>query len=190
MVGHNADEGLFFTSPGNADETEFEQNIRLTIPTVSNATLEYITSVLYPQVYDGSYGYTDPYARAATAAADLGIVCNTYYLDTGFKNQTYSYFFSIFPALHGDDVPYTFYDDEGIIPGEIDSISAALTLQDWIVTFAATGVPTAPDVPSTPSWPIYGPNAQRANIGATSITIQTDDAANLRCDWWQKALYV
>jgi carboxylesterase type B len=190
MVGHNADEGLFFTSPENDNETVFEQNTRLTVPTISDASLEYLTTTLYPQVYDGSQPYLDAYQRAALAAGELGIVCNTYYLDKAFKNKTYSYLFTIPPALHGYDVPYTFYNDNGLIPGVIDSVSAALVMQDWIITFVTTGTPTAPDVPGTPEWPMYGPDAKIGIISANGITVGTDNADNPRCDWWQKGLYL
>jgi carboxylesterase type B len=191
MVGHNANEGLLFTSYLNDNETEFEINTRETLPTISDASLEYITQTLYPEIYDGSHGYTEGYGRASLAASELGFVCNTWYLDTAFKNKTYSYHFSIPPALHGYDVPYTFYNDGGLDPNEgILSVDAALTLQDWIITFTKTGVPTSPNVPSTPPFPVYGADNKVVNIGLNSITIETDDAANPRCAWWQKALFV
>ncbi|KAF2427723.1 alpha/beta-hydrolase [Tothia fuscella] len=191
MVGHNTNEGLYFASPENANETNFLNNIRLSIPTANAATLEYITTVLYPQVYDGSYGYLDPIQRVAVSAADLGFVCNTRFLDTAFKGQTYSYRFAIPPALHGDDVPYSFYNGDPIGPYPLtQSLNAALTLQDWIVSFTKNGVPTAPDVPSTPAFPQYGAENNVAVIGADGITLGIDDAANPRCTWWQKALYL
>jgi carboxylesterase type B len=191
MVGHNANEGLFFSSPYNVNETEFVRNVRLTLPTINDASLEYITSTLYPQVYDGSAGYTDPIGRTAVSAADLGFVCNTRFLDTALKGQTYSYRFTIPPALHGDDVPYSFYNGEsvGAYP-QLQSLDAAYTLQDWIISFTKTGVPSAPDVPSTPAFPQYGAESTVVNIGLQSITVEKDDAANPRCDWWQKALFL
>jgi carboxylesterase type B len=191
MVGHNADEGLFFSSPYNVNETEFVQNVRLTLPTINDASLEYITSTLYPQVYDGSEGYTDPIGRSSVSAADLGFVCNTRFLDTALKGKTYSYRFTIPPALHGDDVAYSFYngDPVGTYPN-IQSLNAALTLQDWIISFTKTGVPSAPDVPSAPTFPQYGAEANVVNIALQSITVEKDDAENPRCDWWQKALFL
>jgi len=194
MVVHNGDEGLLFTSPFVTNDSTFADYIHSSFPTIPDSSLNYILTVLYPPVYDGSYGYTDPIGRAALATSESIFVCNTFYLDKAFDNQTYAYKFVIPPALHGEDVPYTFYNDGGYEPADLTnfdlgllSVDAALTLQDWIVTFAKTGKPSAPDVPSVPDFPRYGRNARIAQLNVTGVTIQKDDAASARCEWWQTA---
>jgi carboxylesterase type B len=64
--------------------------------------------------------------------------CNTYYFDKAFNNQTYSYFFTIPPALHGEDIPYTYYN--GPSPSVLSS-TVAIALQEYITSFAETGNP-------------------------------------------------
>jgi len=196
MVGHNADEGLLFTSGSIKTTADIENELRINLPDISNASLSYVVDTLYPAVYDGSYGYTDITGRAALIDSDVGFVCNTYYLDTAFENKTYAYKFNIAPGLHGQDVDYTFYNDGGVsAPNLADedfgvaSVDAALTLQDWIVTFTTYGRPSTPNVEGVPPFPMYGPGALSAILGVNGTTIARDDAANARCEWWQLALY-
>ena len=88
MVGHNADEGLFFTNPVTANESAFAGDLLASFPDVNPSVQTYIEEVLYPTVYDGRY----------------------FYFDRAYNNQTYAYEFSVPPALHGQDIPYTFFN--------------------------------------------------------------------------------
>lgn len=87
------------------------------------------------------------------------------------------------PAIHGEDIPYTYYNgpNPSVIAPQI-----AIALQTYITNFAVTGSPNGPGVPY---FPAYGSNATVVNLNYTGITLQMDPTANYRCDWWQKALY-
>lgn len=144
----------------------------------------------------GSYGYIDQISRTALTRAEFLIACNSFYLDTAFKNQTYTYIFAIPPALHGSDIPYTYYNGEGLEPVNastgswgLQNVTVALTLQDWIVTFARDGKPSAPGISGVPAFTTYGPDAMIEDLNLSSISVIRDPAANERCKWWQKALY-
>lgn len=100
-----------------------------------------------------------------------------------FGNKTYAYQFSVPPALHGQDVPYTFFNGPSTA---VLSDATAVALQEYITSFAETGVPSGPSIPS---FPLYGNNSTIINLNATSITEIMDPTANARCLWWQKALY-
>ena len=63
MVGHNADEGLIYTDPSVQNDTAFRDFIAINLPSVSPSVIEYIDKTLYPEVFDGSYGYTDVVGR-------------------------------------------------------------------------------------------------------------------------------
>ena len=159
--------------------------------------MDYVADVLYPEDYDGSQPYTNWYTRAVLAVTEFAFTCNTYYLNTAFNNNTYGYEFNIFPAFHGQDVEnYTFYNDQGYQPQilteyELGVIpNAALTLQDWIVSFTRNGTPTVSDVAGVPDFPLFGPNALIEQLNENGTVIVHDDSANWRCAWWQKALYV
>ena len=110
--------------------------------------------------------------------------CNTYYLDRAYKNETYSYEFSILPALHGQDVPYTFFG--GPTPlGEVQFDATAVALQEYITSFVQNGVPSGPQLPR---FPLYGNNSEVQDLNATGITQIMDPTANARCLWWQLGL--
>ena len=110
--------------------------------------------------------------------------CNTYYLDRAYHNQTFAYQFSIPPGLHGQDIPYTFFNGANNI---VVSDSTAVALQEYITSFAIKGAPSGP---SLPSFPLYGNDSEIQDLNVTSITQIKDPVANARCLWWQKALYL
>ena len=110
--------------------------------------------------------------------------CNTYYLDRAFGNNTYAYQFSVPPAIHGQDVPYTFFNGPS---SSVTSDQAAAALQQYITSFAINGAPSGNM--SLPMFSIYGSNSTIIDLNATSITEIMDPVANYRCLWWQKELY-
>ena len=116
------------------------------------------------------------------------ISCNTDYLNRAYGGKTYAYRFSVPPALHGQDIAYTFYNgpNSSEIPGlEIPDQSIAEALQKYIVSFTATGVPSSKNLPVFPQW---GNDKNLLDLDVTGIKIVKDDTANSRCAWWQKAL--
>jgi len=196
LIGHNLDEGLIFTSPFITNQSAYAASLQAALPDASSSVINYIDTVLYPPVFTGQYGYTDQISRVAVTVAELVFTCNTFFLDLAYGNQTYAYQFSISPALHGDDLAYTFYNDGGLRPPDVatldtglQNVTVALALQDWIVTFARDGVPNSPDVQGIPKFTVYGPNAMIEDLNLTRITQIMDPAADPRCRWWQKALY-
>ena len=48
----------------------------------------------------------------------------------------------------------------------------------------------SPNEAGVPYFVMYGSNATVQNLNITGISETLDPAANQRCDWWQKALYV
>lgn len=108
---------------------------------------------------------------------------NTFYLDKAYGNKTYAYFFTVPPALHGEDIPYTFFNGPS---ASVLSAPIAIALQEYLTHFAETGSPNEVGVPN---FIMYGANATVQNLGITGISEVMDPAANARCNWWQKALY-
>ena len=114
--------------------------------------------------------------------------CNTNYLSTGFHNKTYSYLFSIPPGLHGQDVSYTFYEGGSatdVNPYSVQNRTVAVALQEFITSFAKTGVPEAEGVRS---FEMYGPDARVLDLNVTGIEEIHDSNASERCKWWQLGL--
>ena len=109
MIGHTADEGLFFSSPYIQNNADFSGYVSTLIPSADGKTVSYITEVLYPPVFDGSHGYTSQIRRTDLLLSELGFTCNTRFMDLAYGNKTFSYLFSVPPALHGDDNQYGKY---------------------------------------------------------------------------------
>lgn len=186
MVGHNANEGAYFTPPSAS--TNIKDQLTSAYANLPESSADYILQELYPPIFNGSYGYTSNYTRASTLVAESVFTCNTNYLSTGFHNKTYSYLFSIPPALHGQDIAYTYYDGgsaSSVNPYAVQNRTVAIALQEFITSFAKTGVPEADGVRS---FEMYGPDAKVLDLGIKGIEEIHDSNASKRCKWWQLGL--
>lgn len=185
LNSHVADEGLTDTPYDLTNETEVRSELKLVFPGISDEVQDYLER-LYPQVYNDSYGYKDSISRAALVISEFAFSCNTNYLARAYNNHTYAYLFSVFPALHGFDVPYTFNVDEPPTAG-VQNVTVAHIIQDFITSFTINLRPTSK------TWgramPQYGPEANIVNFNLNNVTVERDPTANPRCYWWQKGLY-
>lgn len=186
MVGHNAQEGALFTPPYIRTEADLTAQLRVAFKYSPLESLQYIQQTLYPPVYDGSYWYTTPYARASLIVSEGIFTCNTNYLSTAYNNQTYSYLFSVPPAFHGFDIAYTYYDGGSLSALGVANRTVALALQQFIASFAENGRPEAGGIRQ---FNMYGPDADVLELNSTNIMEIRDSNASKRCEWWQKALY-
>ncbi|KAH8814850.1 Alpha/Beta hydrolase protein [Xylogone sp. PMI_703] len=191
MVGHNLNEGLLFTSPFITNQSAYTSFLSQTFPDASPIIINYIGTTLYPEIYDGSHGYTNPVERSSLATSEISFTCNTRYIDLAFKNKTYSYYFTIPPGIHGEDVPYTFFngDTSSSDDGLPVNATVAQAMQEYITSFAKTGNPNGKGK-KIPMFPMYGNNSEVLDLSLDGFQVQKDTVANSRCDWWQKALYV
>ncbi|KAF1973500.1 acetylcholinesterase precursor [Bimuria novae-zelandiae CBS 107.79] len=188
MVGHNANEGAYFTPPFANTTEGIAAQLESAVANIPKSSMDYLLEELYPAVFDGSYGYTDNYTRASTIIAEGIFTCNTNYLSTGFNNKTYSYLFSVPPAFHGQDIAYTYYDGgsaSSMNPYSVQNRTIAVALQEFITSFAKTGVPDAEGVRH---FNMYGPDARILDLNMTGIEEIHDSNASNRCKWWQLAL--
>jgi carboxylesterase type B len=185
ITGFNADETLFFTDQSNTNNSVFVSGLQRTFPDIQSSVLDYISSTLYPQKFDGSQPYTNYFDRAKLALAEAAFICNTNFLHKAFRpfTNTYGYRFSIPPAYHGEDVPYTYYNGPS---GGVINDTIAITMQKYIMSFVLTG---DPNTNASIKLPVYGQQNQILDLNVTGITTITDPNANPRCNWWQKALY-
>ncbi|KAG9380385.1 PnbA Carboxylesterase type B [Pyrenophora tritici-repentis] len=185
MVGHNANEGALFTPAFIPNDTVLESQLSGSFVNIPKKFLNYITKTLYPPVFDGTYGYKSQFERGSLIVAEGVFTCNTEYLSRAYGNSTYSYLFSVPPAIHGMDVPYTYFPG-GAATEQVANVTVAVALQNFIASFAETGVPDAKGVKQ---FNMYGANARVIELGIKGIEEIRDSNANARCAWWQKALY-
>lgn len=191
MVGHNKNEGPSFVPPW-ANNTAA---LRALFPGTDSSVVDYIVNTLYPANFSDpmiSARYSSGINRTIAMVNEEIFICNTNYLARAFNNETYNYEFQVPPALHGQDVSYTYWN------GETTDNSTGLShmvapiakiMQGYITNFIATGNPNGPGLPVFPK---QGQNATMLGIGAdvANIKVQRDDTANKRCLWWQKALWL
>lgn len=188
MTGQNLDEGLIFVNPLVQTDADLQVYLSTLLPDAQAATVNYIAETLYPPVYTGEYSYNDSISRSALLLSELVFTCNNIWLDHAFNDKTYSYYFTVPPALHGRDLAYTFYNNDPASAAVVNT-TAAVILQDWLVTYAESGTPSTPDIPGAPPFVMNGADETVEKLGLDSITHTTNPAANARCLWWQKALF-
>ncbi|RFU79745.1 alpha beta-hydrolase [Trichoderma arundinaceum] len=187
MVGHSADEGLVFSSPYIQNNGDFGDHLRSVFPSTRQEVIDYMSGVLYPPTFDGVLGYTNQLQRVDLIFSEFAFACNTRYLDVAFKNQTYSYIFNIWPALHGQDNPYLYFPSSALMldNGAVNSTLAKI-FQGYITNFVKTGNPNRGKLPF---WTQYGSNSSVLNMNVDGFLPAKDTMANERCAWWQQALY-
>ncbi|KAJ5623611.1 hypothetical protein N7490_012216 [Penicillium lividum] len=192
MTGHNTAEGLEFTPPESVNSSVLPTLLKLYYPFIKQNVTDYVTQVLYPPVYNGSYDYKSPLERYAFLISESIFECNTEYLNWAYQNQTFAYEFSVPPSLHGQDTLYTFYNpdkaglDNGLSILDVQNATVAIAMQDYFTSFAQFGVPKSP---VGPDFPRYGSNNALVDIDTGSIQPIPDVSDNFRCRFWQTAPY-
>jgi carboxylesterase type B len=187
-VGHNADEGLLFTPPYIQTQGELNEAIQMLFPTGNASVISYITDVLYPPVYNGTYGYTSAIQRTTLAISDLLVGCNANIMASTLSSG-YAYLFSVPPALHGEDIPYTFFNgDTSTSDGGLPvNGTVAKVFQNYLTNFTINGNPSAQGYQD---FAMYGENDTLTNIDLTGLgTRIRDPGAVPQCKFWQDAPY-
>lgn len=200
MMGTNENEGVLFASPFLKTDEDYRRILLTYFPTASDEIINYIATNLYPNDLSGKYNYSTQPSRAALTIAESCFYCNTRYLSQALPNivseKIFKYLFAVPPAIHADDLGYTFYNGNGSLTWEgflVDE-HVALTLQDYILSFVTNGSPNTASVDTItgPPWfPPYGANTSVITLDNSTRMgeLNFDPEANSRCDWWQKALY-
>ncbi|KAK6375899.1 hypothetical protein LTS17_007721 [Exophiala oligosperma] len=198
MMGTNFNEGVLFNSPFLTNDQEYRHNVRAFFPNSNDEVVDYIATTMYPNDLSGKYNYTTQPLRAALTTAEGCFLCNTRYLAEALhgivSTNIFKYLFAVPPAIHADDLGYSFYNGNGTTTWEGYPVNAevAFTLQDYIASFVMSGSPNNGNaIHKTPWFPAYGTNASVLTLNETGLgALLVDPQANQRCDWWQKVLYV
>lgn len=186
MTGFNAHETLYFTNPDSTNNSAYISGISTAFPDVQSSVSQYIAQTLYPAVFNGSQPYTSFFDRAELTLQESAFTCNTFYLQQALKGYkpSYGYRFSVPPAYHGEDVPYTYYNKATASPSVNATI--ALLMQRYLTRFALTGNPNGG---ADTALPVYGLSGQILDLNVTGLEKISDPNDNDRCRWWQKSLY-
>ncbi|KAB8214119.1 Alpha/Beta hydrolase protein [Aspergillus novoparasiticus] len=189
LNGHTLNEALMYTPPSSFQEWGSLALMDENFLDLSEDMKETIVNVLYPPILDGKYGYRGWVERVSSALSDICFQCNSYHLNHAYSNSTYTYVFSIPPAMHWMDHPYSFYikDAKPLVENplfQVTNETVAFILQDYVTSFVQTGKLTSS---LAPPLEIYGPESRVVSIGSNNITRMRDPACNARCVYWQTA---
>ncbi|KAL8825079.1 MAG: hypothetical protein Q9191_004629 [Dirinaria sp. TL-2023a] len=171
------------SDPTATTDSDYDNFIKQKFPSASPAVQSYIINQLYPPIYNGSQPYKTPLERITLTIGDLIINCNAYALQRAYKTRgIHSYIFSIPPAVHAQDLAYTFYPDnekQTIVP-------IALDIQQYLVQFIRTGNPNRDGLAP---FPAYGNQKAVLNFTTEGVEAAVETAANSRCDYWLRGAY-
>ncbi|EFQ30189.1 carboxylesterase [Colletotrichum graminicola M1.001] len=185
LTAHNSDEGSIFASPLIESNEQFISSLlKPLLPDAPDKVIEYIATELYPPMYDGTYLWTTPLERTSTVVAESWFICNNYMLNKALAGNAFNYLFDVAPGYHGNDIPYTFFNNETSSAGGPLNASIAYTLQAYLTNFALTGSPNGAGLPDIAR---YG--AEKTVLSLYNRTQVVDMTASERCDWWQMTLH-
>jgi carboxylesterase type B len=162
----------------------FDDSIRALWPDISDSAFATIES-LYPPADFGN----NETVRFLQCDADYQFNCKIYAVSNAFNGQTYKYYFSVPPAIHTADDPYTFNGGLHEMDGDVTNSTVADILQKYLISFIKTGNPNT-EYPGLLNWPTYGTNGgTEININETLIELMPTDLDTPQCQWWVQGLY-
>lgn len=186
LVGYNGNEGLVFTSPLVVDDDSYRTFLEQNYAHASPETIDHLANDLYPPVFDGSAGYHNQTQRAEMTKSDSEFLCRYEAFQKGFGDRARSYYFNVYPSVHGEDVDYTFYDKNKPAAGVNETLAVAF--QQLLTSFAASGVAKSSGVPG--GVPVYGEDKKVLEIAADGFHVITNPAVQKRCDFWLSGAYL
>lgn len=185
IAGNNQNEARFLGNQTIDTNADFDKWVYVNFPSATTAIQQQIINQIYPPIYDGSLPYTTPQQRSDLAVKEYFISCQTVSIAKAYRNLTHDYIFGVAPAIHAQDLAYTYYPN-GVTPGFYPNV--ATTLQKYVVNFVLTGNPNK-DKMSLAPWPTFGQRAAAINFTETGISQTTSDSENSRCAFWNQADY-
>ncbi|SPN96553.1 uncharacterized protein DNG_00076 [Cephalotrichum gorgonifer] len=163
IVGNAAYEGMGTSNDEGLPEA-FPALVRQIFPTASNDTVAYIQS---------HYDFADNPAKLAWDwTTDVIFACNAANVARAYKDGSRRYIFSVSPAIHGQDILYTFYTDQEATP--VEKPGDARAFQRNLLDFLH-----GRDI----DWPIYGSENRVVNITLDGFdNVQLPDDLAARCE--------
>lgn len=116
---------------------------------------------------------------------DIVFTCNGQILAEAYK-KAYRYAFEIAPAIHADDLAYTFYNGPGYDP-KVKSDWAANVLQEWITDYTTYRKPGCGG--TSPCFWKYGSDANTLSLNLTEVKIIKDPWDNEKCKFLQNEAF-
>lgn len=183
IAANNQNEARFLGNQTINTNADFDNWVYVNFPSAITSIQQQIINQIYPPIYDGSLPYTTPQQRSDLAVEEYFTSCQTVGIAEAYGNQTHNYIFGIAPAIHAQDLTYTYYPS-GATPDFYPKV--AVTLQDYLVNFV---LPGNPNKKGLSPWPIFGQHAAAIKLTETGVSRRSSDSANSRCAFWNQADY-
>ncbi|KAL2847166.1 alpha/beta-hydrolase [Aspergillus pseudoustus] len=182
MLAYNGNDGIIFSDFSLRNNSDYQSYITGLLRLHPNDTA-YVSSQMYPPIFDGTHHYTDEIGRAADTFQEAIIQCNDIALARAFGNATFNYVFDVFPGLHAQDISATFDVNLDPTSGVFDPLIA---LQQLVTGFTLTGKPTTDLIGKMP---MYAHRNTLLILNGTSIRTDSEDPRVVeRCEEWYKIL--
>ena len=187
VAANNQNEARFLGNQSIKSNADFNNWVYVNFPSASKSIQNQIINQLYPPDYSGKQPYKTPQQRSDLAVKEYLISCNTVSIANAYQNQSHNYIFGIPPAIHAQDLAYT-YTPNAATPDFYPKL--ATDLQTYLANYILSGNPNpSPNPLKLPDWSVYGQGAKAINFTMGDVQKTTSDAANSRCDFWNKATY-
>ena len=187
VAANNQNEARFLGNQSIRSNADFYNWVYINFPSASTSIQNQIINTIYPPDYSGKQPYKTPQERSDLAVKEYLISCNMVSIANAYQNQSHNYIFGIPPAIHAQDLAYT-YTPNAATPDFYPQI--ATDLQTYLANFALTGNPNpSSNTRELPNWPVYGPDAKAINFTVAGVQETKSDSANSRCDFWNEATY-
>ncbi|KAL9619834.1 MAG: hypothetical protein Q9160_005574 [Pyrenula sp. 1 TL-2023] len=185
LSARNLFEGAFFFDPNVKTDADFRAWIPKSIPGLSDKAPEYLTTTLYPPLFDGSQGYTDQSSRQMALWGEAVIDCTAVLASNAFEtSDSYAYDFAVPPALHTQDLSYTFNPPSSPIALYPKAQKA---MQQAITSFTAGGVPLIKeDGGQSRPFPRWDGDERGRVVRITGEGAEIGERVvdGGRCEWW------
>ncbi|KAL8792155.1 MAG: hypothetical protein Q9195_005251 [Heterodermia aff. obscurata] len=199
ILGRTSLDGLLFTPPWIRDDQSLEDYMVNLYPAIPDSVLDTMKKTDYYRIPNKKK--TSEIAKINAVSDlldDIAVSCNNHYLTNAVLKKDsatpiWRHLFSAKPAIHGSDVPFTYYPTKDAPAFVIPEM--ARSMQKKYVNFILNGNPNGDEVLK---WPRYEEKAFKPYrsvmkfgdlvLGNFSSVI-TDPMKHYRCDLWQDAPY-
>ncbi|KAJ5720187.1 esterase [Penicillium malachiteum] len=188
VISHERHEENSQNTTGVNTEADIVAELRMYFPAITN---DVITEIL--KLYPASH-YESAGLRLSDIRQSFDLTGKDLALTQALHNQTWNAMVNLGDATHGTDQYYYWYSTYSTVPAnglatsENVNVTIARTMQKYLLSFVLTGNPNTLWAKDKIFWPKYGNLTNTLNLN-TTMNIITDDLANDRSLFWNKALW-
>ncbi|KAI9809764.1 MAG: hypothetical protein M1825_000197 [Sarcosagium campestre] len=186
MIGSVGDEARVFTPTTLKTDSDYDALLKARLPGAPQALLDQISKLVYPPPGSAGAGpYNSTLERAKLTIAESQSLCTAAFLANAFENQTFNYLFDLPPAIHTQDLLYSFNND----PSPVVDSQIARIYQGYIANFVIGGDPNGSpsNTLTTKDLPVfgtYGSGNSVLTLKKGGVSSNKDIAINDRCLFW------